>query len=118
MSSIRPVLLVGTGDLSKLVELLRAQGIGPMTAPDLEHARRLLRNFRVDAVVCGIQERAALTSLVTTGAPVVLVGTEPIAAWDTNCAAFVARELDAAAVVRVVRRVLGGERNILEKGVA
>jgi hypothetical protein len=119
MSSIRPVLVVGTGDFSDLRAMLQAQRFGCMVAPSVDQARLMLREFRVDAIVsffAGGDDVAALTRFRT---PVVLIGTEPMPAFAVECAAFVSEHLDLSGLPRILARVVKGERGIYEtRGVA
>ena len=119
MSSIRPVLVVGTGDFSDLRAVLQAHRFGAMVAPSVDQARLMLREFRVDAIVsffAGAEEVAALARLRM---PVVLVGPDPMPAFAVECAAFVSEHLDMSAVPRILARVVRGERGICEsRGVA
>jgi hypothetical protein len=118
MSSIRPVLVVGTGDFSDLRAVLQAHRFGAMVAPSVDQARLMLREFRVDAIIsffAGADEAAALTRFRT---PVVLVGADPMPAFALECAAFVS-DLDISLLPRVLARVVNGERGIYEsRGVA
>lgn len=119
MFSIRPVLVVGTGDFSDLRAGLQAHRFGVMVAPSVDQARLMLREFRVDAIVsffAGPEEVAALTRL---RAPVVLVGSDPMPAFAVECAAFVSEHVDISVLPRILARVVKGERGIYERrGVA
>jgi hypothetical protein len=112
MLSIRPVLVVGMGDVSDLRAALQALGCGTMLAPNVDQAGLMLRHFRVDAIVALGAGPEALRALAKFRTPVVLVAREPQPARDAKCAAFACDRLDSAQVARIVTRVLGGERGI------
>jgi hypothetical protein len=118
MPAIRPVLLVGTRDASDLVTILRLHSIGAIVASSCEQAVQMLEQFRVDAIVCGLRRRESLRKLVRTCTPVVLLGADPLLAWDTGCAGFVSSELNPSMLPNVIYRVMQGERGIATQGVA
>jgi hypothetical protein len=85
MPSIRPVLIVGAGDHTELAAALRGRGLGPMFASDVEQAIRLLRNFRVDAVICVRLPIDAIRKLAER-TPTVVVGGSEVDVWQAGAA--------------------------------
>jgi hypothetical protein len=112
MLSIRPVLVVGMGDVSDLRAALQAHGCGTMLAPTVDQACLMLRHFRVDAIVAVCARPEQVRALAKFRTPVVLVAGEPQPEGDARCAAFACDRLDSAHVAGIVTRVLGGERGI------
>jgi hypothetical protein len=114
MPALRPVLVVGTGDLSHVRVLLQAHRFGVMLAPSVDQARLMLREFRVDAIVsffAGPDDAAALMRFRT---PLVLVGADPMPGRGVDCAAFVSEHVDTSILPRILTRVVKGERGIYE----
>jgi hypothetical protein len=110
MPSIRPVLVVGAGNHDDLVAALRAHGLGPLFASDLDHAIRLLRNFRVDAVLAeGIAAEG--TRILAERAPTVVVGGVERDAWESGASGFV-EKAEIQAAPDVIYRVVRGERRV------
>jgi hypothetical protein len=119
MSSIRPVLVVGTGDFSDLRAVLQAHRFGVMVAPSVDQARLMLREFRVDAIVSFFAGAEEVTTLTRFRTPLVLVGADPMPAYALECAAFVSEHLDISLLPHILARVVTGERGIYEsRGVA
>jgi hypothetical protein len=115
MSTIHPVLLVGTGDFSDLRVTLRAHGFGTLVAPTVDQARLMLQQFRVDAILSLFLEPEDLKALSRLRTPLVLVGADPGPASTVNCAAFVSEDVDLSAIPRILARVVNGERGIYER---
>ncbi len=111
MPSIRPVLIVGAGDHSELALALRSRGFGPMLSPDIEQATRLLRNFRVDVVICRRLSRGAVRKLVE-HAPTVVIGGQESDAWDAGAAGFIEADREPASVTDLVYEVARGQRRV------
>ena len=111
MPAIRPVLIVGTGNHVDLVAALRAHALGPMLSSEPQQALRLLRNFRVDAVVCVHVAADAIRQLAEL-APTVAVGGVERDAWSSGAAAFVASASAVTALPDIVHRVARGERGV------
>jgi hypothetical protein len=108
MPSIVPVLIVGTGEHRELAAALRARGLGPMLAPDVDQAVRLLRNFRVDVVI-SIRVPADALPRLAERAPTIAVGGLEVDASEAGAAAFVAADARPSVVADVVARVAAGE---------
>ena len=111
MPSIRPALIVGAGDHTELAAALRARGLGPMLAPDVEQATRLLRNFRVDVMICVRLSKTAVRKLAERAPTVVIGGTEA-EAWDAGAAGFVDSSTAMASVMEVVHEVARGQQRV------
>jgi DNA-binding LacI/PurR family transcriptional regulator len=112
MLSIRPVLVVGAGDVSDLRAALQSRGCGTMLAPTADQAAEMLRQFRVDAIVAFAARAEELRALAKFRTPVVLVGAAPQPSGEAKCAAFASDRLDSPELARIVMRVLEGERGI------
>jgi hypothetical protein len=111
MLSIRPVLLVGTGDVSDLCATLRALGCGTMLAPSVDQASLMLRHFRVDAIVALRSRAEDLRALSKFRTPLILVGGDSGSVGDLKCA-FASEHLDSTELGQVVMRVINGHRRI------
>jgi hypothetical protein len=111
MPSIRPVLIVGAGDLSDLAAALRDRGFGPMLAPNVGQAARLLRNFRVDVVIGAGLSTEDMRRLAER-APTVAVGGSESAAWEAGAAGFADAETAVTGVTEVVENVASGRRRV------
>jgi hypothetical protein len=111
MSSIRPALIVGPGTHAELAAALRTRGIGPMLAPDAEQATRLLRNFRVDVVICLHLSARDIRKLAECASTLVIGGPET-EAWTAGAAGFVNGDMEAGAAAEVAWQVARGERGV------
>ena len=111
MPSIRPALIVGAGDHTELAAALRARGLGPMLAQDVEQATRLLRNFRVDVMICVRLSKTAVLRLAERAPTVVIGGTEADA-WEAGAAGFVDSNTAMVWVTDVVCEVTRGEQRV------
>ena len=114
MPSIRPVLIVGAGDHSELAAALRARGLGPMLAPDVEQAARLLRNFRVDVAV-GVRLPINAVRTLASRTLCIAIGGSEAEAWDAGATGFAPSDADAAAIGEVVYQVSRGGRRVRSK---
>lgn len=112
MLAIRPVLVVGMGDVSDLRAALQARGCGTMLAPTVDQACVMLRHFRVDAIVTFCARAEEVRALAKFRTPVMLVAATPQPESDAKCAAFACDRLDSGRMAGIVTRVLDGERGI------
>ena len=113
MSAFRSVLLVGTGDFSEVCAVLKTHDIGVITAESFDQAQLMLGQFCVGAVIAYAPDATVLVRLQRLRTPLVVVSRD-LQEPDVACAALL-RELDAASLPRVLRRVMGGERSEQEK---
>lgn len=112
MHSIRPVLLVGPADFSRLRAVLRRHGLRGLVAGDVDAALRMLRHFRVDIILSTVNDPDHLARLAQARVPVVLVGTDPQLARDTKGVAFLDAKADVPRVAEFLRCLLSGEEPI------
>jgi hypothetical protein len=82
-----------------------------MLAADVEQAIRLLRNFRVDVVICMGMAMEAVRK-ISERAPTVVVGDSEPDAWNAGAAGFAATGSAIVAVPELAYRVARGERGI------
>jgi hypothetical protein len=85
-------------------EQFRREGIGVVAVEAAQRGLRLLRNFRVAAVICDVPELTSVASLVATDTPVILLAGEAID-WGGPEVTVVSRRTPAATLARVVRQV-------------
>ena len=111
MSAIRPVLIAGLGDHTALRAALRERGFGAMLAPNVQQATRLLRNFRVDVIVCVSLPTVDIRKLATK-APAVVIGRSEADAWSAGAAGFVEAGVAPASATEVVSQVSRGGRRV------
>jgi hypothetical protein len=112
MLSIRPVLLVGTGDVSNLRAVLRAHGCGTMLAPSVDQACLMLRHFRVDAIVTYRSRADELRALAKFRTPLVLVSADAVPVSAVKCAAVASASLGSVQMAQIVMGVINSERAI------
>jgi hypothetical protein len=101
--SLLTVLYIGKpGGLNQ--EQLRHEGIGVVAVESARRGLRLLRNFRVAAVICDVPELASVASLVATHTPVILLAGEAID-WGGPEVTVVSRRTPAATLAAMVRQL-------------
>ena len=101
--SLLTVLYIGHPSRSNQ-EQLRHAGIGVMAVESAERGLRLLGNFRVAAVICGVPELPSVARLVATQTPVILLASEDFD-WGGPEVTVVSRETPAARLASVVRQL-------------
>jgi hypothetical protein len=110
--SVLPVLYIGRDLTPAAYESLRAHRIGAVVAEDAARACRLLKHFRVTAIVFAVPDLPGLNSLGDMKIPIiVLAGRDAVCDLDT--VTILRREADpeqlAAVIHGVVRRDLSHE---------
>ena len=120
MSSIRPVLLVGPEDFSRLVAALRRHALGALIAPDVQTALRMLRHFRVDVILTTVTDTEDLARLTTHNArtPVVFMGVDPQSARDAGCVGVIAEAAAPPVLADLLHFVGSRERSVQQTEVA
>jgi hypothetical protein len=101
--SLLTVLYIGEPS-SRNQEQLRQEGIGVVAVESVRRGLRLLRNFRVTAVICDVPELPSVASLVATHTPVILLAGEDMD-WGGPEVTVVSRRTPPATLARVVRQL-------------
>lgn len=99
--SILPVLYVGRDLTAAGHESLRSRRIGAVVAETSERAHRMLRHFRVEAIVFAAPDLPGLAAMFDAGVPMVV-----LAARDAKCnldgVTILRREADAEELAAVI----------------
>jgi hypothetical protein len=101
--SFLTVVYIGRpGSLSQ--EQLWHEGIGVVAVESAQRGLRLLRNFRVAAVICAVPELPSVARLVATQTPVILLAGEDLE-WGGPEVTILSRRTPAAWLACVVRQL-------------
>ena len=98
------ITVLHVGAESDLLQRLRREGLGVVEAGSAARGLRLLRNFRVGAVICDVPDLSVVTCFVATGTPVILLAGDD-AEWGGPEVTVVSRRTPAETLAAVVRRI-------------
>ncbi len=103
--SVVPVLYIGS-DLTRAArESLAAHRIGVLIVEDSARARRLLKHFRVAAIVFAVPDLPGVQALTETRIPIIVLAGRD-AACDLDTVTILRRENDAQQLAAVIHGVV------------
>jgi hypothetical protein len=103
--SILPVLYVGRDVTPPVYEVLRARRIGLLVACDAVRAQRVLKHFRVAAIVFAAPDLPGLSGVTHAGVPIVVLAGRD-AACDLDGVTILRRETDPEELAAVIHGLL------------
>lgn len=105
-----PVVYLGTDATATLVARLRSVGIGVVVAESVPRGLRLLKEFRVAAVVFALPDLQGAARVAVSDTPVILLAAEA-AEWDGAGITVVSRNTDFAVLGVIIRAASTGRSN-------